>query len=461
MLFARLSKVARTASFRFAAIYAGLFALSAAVVGAVAIWTVVSAVERNRTQRIESEIAFFNDKYNEAGLGELVEDIKDRIRSSQGAGLYYAVIGSDGKPLTGNLALLPGKVGWRSVRYPVGAPANAQESLRVLVADFGNSVQLAVGDDFAPIEEIKRMFVDWGGWILAALVLVGIAAGWMLSVATLHRVDAITRTANAIIEGDLSSRVPLRGTGDDLDRLAETLNRMLDRISGLLENLRQVSNDIAHDLRTPLTRLRNRLSAASAIKGEAEHARAVELALIETDGILNTFTAMLRIAQLESGTRKAGFRPVDLSLLVERLAEDYRPAAEDEGKSLAAAIEPGLSTVGDKELLTNMVANLIDNAIQHTARDTTISVTLTSASSAPVVEVADDGLGVPEDQREKVFRRFYRLDRSRTTEGSGLGLAFVAAVAELHHVEIKMLDNSPGLRVRLQFPRPSAPMPLS
>jgi signal transduction histidine kinase len=282
----------------------------------------------------------------------------------------------------------------------------------------------------------------------------------MLSVATLHRVDAITRTANAIIEGDLSSRVPLRGTGDDLDRLAETLNRMLDRISGLLENLRQVSNDIAHDLRTPLTRLRNRLSSASTLEDPAERGRAVESAIVETDGILDTFTALLRIAQLESGTRKAGFRPVDLSLLMARLAEDYRPAAEDEGKSLAAAIQPGISTIGDKELLTHMVANLIDNAIQHTAAGTKILVTLASVESAPVVEVADDGVGVPEDEREKVFRRFYRLDRSRTTDGSGLGLAFVAAVAELHRVEIKMLDNSPGLRVRLQFPRPSAPISL-
>lgn len=454
MLSVQLPKVVRTASFRLAALYAGLFALSAILLGTIFFWAVESALERHRAQRIEAEIAFFESKFRSEGLAELIEEIAERIRSGQGGGLYYAVVGADQRLLAGNLNMALKQPGWIEVNYPTNV-VDGGERLRVFVADLGNSIRLAVGDDFGLIEEINGAVFSDAGWVLAAFIVLGLVGGWLLSVAFLKRVDAITKTADAIIEGDLARRIPLRGDGDDFDRLSATLNRMLDRISGLLENLRQVTNDIAHDLRTPLTRLRNQLFAASGTRNETELHAAIEDAIGETDEILATFAAVLRIAQVEAGTRKAGFQELDLSQAFERAADDFRPAAEEEGKTLVAEIHPGLTARGDKELVTHMLANLIDNAIQHTATGTRITVSLVNSPAGVAGSVADNGVGVPEDEREKIFRRFYRLERSRTTKGSGLGLAFVAAVADLHQIDLKVQDNSPGLRVVMRFPQAS------
>ena len=452
---ARLPKVIRTASFKLAAAYAALFVVSALVLGAVVFWVVASALERQRVEGIEAEMAFLQVEYAAEGLAELIEETGERISSGRGGGLYYAVVSADGRLLAGNLTEAPDRIGWQDIDYPIGGLNNADTRLRVLVVDIGNSVRLAVGDDFGLIEEIHRVLLGAFGWVLLAFLILGLAGGWLASSGFLKRVDLITKTADAIISGDVTRRIPIRGTDDDFDRLSATLNRMLDRISGLLESLRQVSNDIAHDLKTPLTRLRNGLAAAKSSSRQGPERAAIAAAIGETDRVLDTFSALLRIAQIESGTRRAGFRDVDLSCLVATVADDFRPVAEGQKKSLITDIQAGVATFGDQELLTQMLANLIENAIRHTPGDTQICLSLRSTASGVVAIVRDNGPGIPLEEREHVFRRFHRLERSRTTQGHGLGLSLVAAIADLHGIEVVVEDNAPGLAVILRIADPA------
>jgi signal transduction histidine kinase len=227
---------------------------------------------------------------------------------------------------------------------------------------------------------------------------------------------------------------------------------MLDRIADLMESLRQVSSDIAHDLKTPLTRLRNKLEIAhTLVSSSPDHKAAVGAAITDTDQILQTFSALLRISQIEAGTRRAAFHEVDLSQLFETVAHDFGPAVEAENQALITYIQPELRILGDRELLTQMLANLIENASRHSPEGTQIEMTLAGAASGPVGSVSDDGPGVPAHERERIFRRFYRLERSRTTPGSGLGLSLVAAVADLHRIEISTDDNGPGLKIIMKF----------
>jgi signal transduction histidine kinase len=255
------------------------------------------------------------------------------------------------------------------------------------------------------------------------------------------------------MDGDLAQRVPERGTDDDLDRLASTLNRMLDRVAELMDGLRQVSSAVAHELRTPLARLRQRLEAARSARSSPEHEAAIDDALLELDAVLDTFGALLRIAQIEAGTCRTGFTDVDLGAIAESVVEAFGPAAEDAGKTLVAAIAPGAHVRGDRELLSQLLANLVENGIRHTPGGVRIEVGVAPTGTGARAVVADDGPGVPAQERERVLRRFQRLERSRDVPGTGLGLSLVAAIADLHGARIVLEDNAPGLRVRLDFER--------
>jgi len=254
-----------------------------------------------------------------------------------------------------------------------------------------------------------------------------------------------------IMAGKLDERVPAIGMGDEYDRLTYNLNAMLDRIQTLMEGLRQVSTDIAHDLRTPLTRLRQQLESTLALDPSEAVESAVDRALAQVDEVLMTFDALLRIGQIEAGAGRARFETLDLSAIMERVRLAFEPAANDAGKSLVAGIAAGIAVRGDRELLTQMFANLIENALTHTYGPTTIVVSLARDGNAIIAAVADDGPGIPAHERDRVIRRFYRLDASRSTAGSGLGLALVAAIAELHGARLTLAANDPGLRVEVRF----------
>jgi signal transduction histidine kinase len=284
--------------------------------------------------------------------------------------------------------------------------------------------------------------------------MLGISGGTLLSRAFLGRVDAISRTAEAIIGGDLGHRVPTRGTGDDLDRLADTLNRMLDRIQALMESLRQVSSDVAHDLRTPLSRLYQRLEdARTHARSAAEYESAIDAAIGEAQGLLETFSALLRIAQVEGASARAGFCDVDLTAVTEAVCDAYRPDAEEGGHDITATIAQGVTVSGDKELLTQALSNVLENALRHTPPGTHISIRLIGGAPAGAhLTVEDDGPGVAAADLPRLADRFYRGEQSRTTSGNGLGLSLVAAVAELHGAKLSLDALQPGLRVSLSFP---------
>lgn len=452
----RLPRLLRTASFRFAALYLLLFAASAAVLGAVVFWTMRAALEQQLAARVETEIRTLADEYRAAGLARLVADVTVRGRGP--GALDYLVQGADGARLAGEVSPVGARRGWLRlrVREPEDGEGGQPEMLRALAVGLPGGLVLAVGDDFARITEAEEAVLGAFAWAVGVTVLLGAGGGAWLSHLFLRRVDAISRTAEAIIEGDLARRVPVRGTGDDLDRLAATLNLMLDRIASLMESLRQVSNDIAHDLRTPLSRLCQRLEEArTGARSVAEYERAVEGAVAEAEGLLGTFAALLRIAQVEAGAQRAAFRDVDLSALAETVADAFAPVAEDEGHVLSVQAAPGIRVHGDQELLTQVLVNLVENALRHTPRGSRIRVLLARApGGGPVLAVEDDGPGVPEAERERILRRFHRLEQSRTTPGSGLGLSLVAAVAELHGARLRVEDAKPGLRVSVAFAEP-------
>jgi signal transduction histidine kinase len=311
---------------------------------------------------------------------------------------------------------------------------------------------LTIATDASRIDEAQEAITDSFAWATAATLLLALAGGVGLSQGFLRRVDEINRATRAIMGGDLADRIRITGSGDELDQLGRNLNEMLDRLQGLMDGLKQVSNDIAHDLRTPLSRLKQRLEAVrSEANSVQEYKEAVGQAVQDADMALSTFGALLRIAQIESGSRRANFADLDLSSLLANLAITYSAVAEDMGKTLVSSIDPDIHVRGDRELLTQLLVNLIENALRHTPNGAKVSLSLAHRDQGPFAEVGDNGPGIPENERRNVFRRFYRLERSRSTPGSGLGLASVAAIADLHTARIELVDNEPGLKVALQF----------
>jgi signal transduction histidine kinase len=269
----------------------------------------------------------------------------------------------------------------------------------------------------------------------------------------LRRIDAVSRTARGIVAGDMSQRVPVRGTDDEFDELAASVNAMLNRIEDLMRSMRQVSNDVAHDLRTPLTRLRQRLEHARRRAQTTEELHeALAHSIAQVDSILETFGALLRIAQIEAGGRASEKSAINVSRFLTAIVDDFAPAAEDQGQTLVAEIDKGLSILGDPELLTQMVVNLVDNAIRHSPPGARICIEAKAVGDSLELAVVDNGPGIPSRERENVLRPFYRLEASRTTEGSGLGLSLVAAIAKRHDAKLSLGDNSPGLRVAVLFP---------
>jgi signal transduction histidine kinase len=344
--------------------------------------------------------------------------------------------------------------GWYELPIPP-QPGDDTDSSDTLMAQgqvLSNGWFLVVGQDTDQFTDFEDLILNVAAGSLATAFALALIGGLATSASMLRRVTAITDAGRDIMRGNLARRIALRGSSDEFDRLSANLNEMLDRIQMLMEGLRQVSNDIAHDMRTPLTRLRQRLELArTKATTVGDYETAVDKAIAETDEILDTFGALLRIAQIEAGTRRAAFTDVDLSGVLQTIVETYAPVAEDHEHGLASRIAEGVTVQGDRQLLTQMIANIVENALRHTPAGTHIEIELTAAS-APVCTIRDNGPGIPEPERQKVFRRFYRLDSSRATPGSGLGLSLVAAVAELHRIVVEIGDSQPGLWVTLRFP---------
>lgn len=330
---------------------------------------------------------------------------------------------------------------------------NATDNILVATRSLAENMRLVVADNLESVEDVENVVLNAFFIALALAIVLGLGASILFTRSMLRRVDSVTRTAEAIIGGGLSQRIALSGSGDDFDRLSATLNTMLDRIADLLENLRQVSNDIAHDLRTPLARLRQKLEDARIhAVSTTDCERAIDRATEEADALLNTFSALLRIAQIEAGVRRSSFRTVDLSDVMQAVFEAYGPVAEDAGRLLEADIQTTVKINGDRELLIQLFSNLVENAFRHTPSKSRIAIRLSCRNAIAIAEISDNGPGIPEYERDRVFRRFYRLEESRTTPGNGLGLSLVAAIVDLHRATLELSDNDSGLKVTIQFP---------
>jgi signal transduction histidine kinase len=451
----QLPRLFSTTSFRLATLFALIFGLSAGAVGAFVFVTVNSTLNNQERTRVQADALALKGEYDSGGMRDLMDAIHDRQHDKIAGGLDYTLFRANGDRLFGKLPKQQLKPGWKHLFGPPDGdePKGELERLLVFRQQLTPDLWLVVGDDVGRLHELGNDFLRVFGLAMLLALTLAVTGGAAVSIAFLRRIDSITRTAEAIIEGDVGQRISLRGSGDDLDRLAGTLNRMLDRIGVLMDAVRHVSTDIAHDLRTPLSRLRNALeNARDRARDVTEYKSAVSQAILESDAILETFSAILRIAQIESGSRRAGFRRINLSELVSNVAQSFLPTAEEQGHALVSHIENGIEIEGDRELVTQLAANLLDNAIRHTPNGVTIGISLKQNEAAAVLEVFDNGNGVASNERGKIFDRFYRGEASRTTPGNGLGLSLVAAVAGLHRGTATALDNNCGLVVRVEFP---------
>ncbi len=447
----RLTRILNTATFRLAAIYVVLFAASVAVLGVAAYLVTAAALEQRLDDRITGEMTALRAAYASGGLDHLTQMVKAHEQRLPAGPLEYRLMARQGELLAGTLPVVPQQPGWSNIKT-VESDGDVSRR-RVLLAALGGGIQLAIGADREQIEMVEQAIMNGFASAFGAVLVLGIVGGIALSLAFLKRVETIRRTADAIIRGDLTQRVPVSGSGDDLDRLSLTLNRMLDRIAELMESLRHISADIAHDLKTPLARLRQRLETTqSGARSVDEHAAAIKAAIADIDEILAVFGSLLRIAQIEAGTRRSGFRALDLGAVFATVADAFAPAAEDAGKDLEAKVKQGVQVLGDRELLTQMLANLVENAIRHTPPGTRIEVSLGSDRGRIIGMVADNGQGIPPEESERIFQRFYRLEQSRSTPGSGLGLSLVKAVADLHGIALEVRNAEPGLQIVMRFP---------
>jgi signal transduction histidine kinase len=456
-----LSRLLKAAPFRLAIIYAGLFSLSVLALAAILYFATTRLIEDQLRTTVMAELQALQSELDREGPAALVRAVSSRAADPAAQAFAYLLQDPAGRRLAGDLEPMAPDEAWRQL-VPEREESEDDEEEDDRQWFLGRGVVLPDGQfllvahDAEQLQELGELLLRSFGWTLAVAVPLALGGGVFMSLVTLRRIEAINRVSDEIRRGDLSRRVPHAGTDDEFDRHAININAMLDSIEHLTEGLRQVSTDIAHDLRTPLSRLRQALETArTKAQSPADLATAVEGAIAQTDAILETFGALLRIAQIEAGTRRAGFAGVDLSGLFRSLVEVYEPVAEDASHRLEARIEDDVWFRGDRELLTQMVANLIENTIRHTPTGTRIEVTLQRQDARALAVIADDGPGIPEPARERVFRRFFRLEASRSTPGSGLGLSLVAAIASLHGVRIELADNAPGLRVTLRFPNPA------
>jgi signal transduction histidine kinase len=449
----KLPNIIGTISFKLSALYLLLFLCSFLSIGISIYLLTIHTLEQQLKNSIEMEAVRLKTEYDSGGLAELKDEIDEFDERGMHTLFEYGVIDKNSQLLAGSLNNFQPSEGWQTVMRTPSANKTGKELFYIKVMALPNNFWLGVGLDGEYIQKAGEAIIQafTGGFVL--VILLGAGGGLYISGAFLRKIESITNSTQAIIAGDLKHRLPVSKNRDELDNLALLLNQMLDKIGSLIENIQQVSNDIAHDLRTPVSHLKFRLENALTRNLTAEqYKERIAFATQEVDTILDTFSAMLRISQIESGSRRSGFKTVNLSNIVVSVIDALHPVAEEQGKTIRADIGQDITLTGDKELLTQMAFNLLDNAILHTPGNTLINVSLRSTGAQTEFIVADNGPGIAESYRLKVFQRFYRLEQSRTTPGNGLGLSIVAAIADLHGGTIALEDNNPGLKVVLNLP---------
>jgi signal transduction histidine kinase len=436
---------------RLSALLIGLFAASALLLGVMTYVIAGRAMRAELHDFIDADQGAVYSGYRSEGLSEAIEVVQ-QLTASPGDSGRYLLQEHSGRRLAGNLPPMAP----RSGLFVVEAREAGLGGRHVVLGQgsfLPDGTYLFVGENTDRLAGTRERILGSFGWIIGATILLALTGGALLSFGYLRRVDAIIRTCQAVVAGRFGERIALTGSQGQLDRLSAAVNDMLDRIATLVESLRQVSSDIAHDLRTPLTRLRQRLESARAAHGSAQQLEdLIERALQDCDAILAVFSALLRISQIESGTRLASFAEVALCTLLGQIAELFAPVAEDGQQQLLTELGAPVSVHADRTLLMQMFSNLVENAIRHAGEGARIRIECRPAGSDVLVRIIDSGPGIPAAEHHKVFDRLYRLERSRNTAGNGVGLALVAAIAKLHRCTVVLSDAAPGLCVTIRMP---------
>jgi len=448
-------RILRSTSVRLALGYAGLFIASSLLLGGLLWWLTAGYLDREIEAVILSDTRAVSDSLRDFGLAGAVDTVRERIGRYGDQNAIYLLTGPTLAPVAGNLDGWPVQAGraagWYQADMVRGGTVHATRLLHIALP---GGFHLLVGRDVQELIELRAVILEALAIAAAAALLLGILGAFLVRRAAQRRVEAINRTAAAIVQGDLAQRLPTRESADEFDQLADTVNRMLEQIEQLVEGVRNVSNAIAHDLRTPLAEVRVRLEEVLRNRPPQEATfEAIDETLQEIDRVMAMFNALLRLAEIDSGVRRSGFRPVDLASVVEEVVELYGPTAEAGQITLAVEDEPGLMVQGDPFLLAQALGNLLDNAVKFSPLGGRVLLSLARrADDRILVTVADQGPGIPDCEKERVAERFFRGDASRGTAGFGLGLSVVASVARLHGGSLVLADAAPGLVASLALP---------
>lgn len=455
----RISRIFRTSTFRLAFLYTVVFGGSVAALFVFVYLNTSVFAERQVEAAIEAEVQGFQETFEREGVTGLALAIDRRVDPNIRTDGVYLLMDSNQRRIAGNLLAWPRNteaddlwINFSIIEMRRAEPSRADVRALQLIVPGG--FRLLVGRDIRDTRDFRDQLIRSLNIGVAITVALGLLGGFFFSRSIMGRVERINQTCRRIMRGDLSQRIPGADQTDELGRLSASVNEMLDQIERLMNGLREVSDNVAHDLRTPLNRLRARLESALAQATDESEKRELEDAIEEADALLATFSSLLRIARAEAQVRQS-FTLVDLSAVATETADLYEPLADDKGVAMQTDIPSGLTVWGDPHLIAQALANIVDNAVKYTPPGGHVSLALADAGAAVRVRVTDTGPGIPPAYRDKVFERLYRLDSSRTTAGSGLGLSLVGAVAKSHDIKVEMADNGPGLRVDLLCPKPA------
>ena len=464
-----LTKTLRSTTFRLALISIAVFGAMVIALFGYVYWSTTKFVLSRSDSAIEAEQAMLRDVYDRGGRDALTLAIEQRDAVARFQGGIYLLADGSFAPIAGNLKEWPptlkGAGEWAEFKsQPPNAKAGRGPALfRARAENLPDGSHLLVGRD---VSDLGR-FADeiYAALATATLLIFILAAVASVSVTrrTVGRIESINATSRAIMKSGLGTRIPLHGTEDEWDHLAQNLNSMLERIEVLMAEVKQVSDNVAHDLRTPLTRMRARLEKASIEKGGRDHEQSlIGETIADLDDVLRMFSSLTRISQIETTNKTSAFRMLDLGEIATQVAELFDAAAESKGGRVEVTGNQSVPVVADRDLLFDAVANLVDNAVKHGRAGGRVVVSTDKIDGEAVISVSDQGPGIPATEFEHVFKRFYRLERSRGTPGNGLGLSLVAAVARVHGARITLSDNEPGLKVALHFPsiQQSASLPV-
>jgi len=460
----QLQRLLRTTAFRAALLYACVFSLLSAIGLGFIYWSTASYMDEQIDARLRLETEVLLNLYQRQSLPALLESIHRRTREDQQRIYFYALWGSDSRALAGQLSTWPSGLDAQRTYATLQLSdvikvnnARGDDLVRVLVTDLPDGYRLLVGRDLHEEQALLAHTLNITLAVVGVIFLLALGGSMLLGQAALQRIDTVNRTAGDIIAGDLSQRIPLSGRDNEFDELGRKLNEMLGRIEQLMAGMRQVTDNVAHDLRKPLSRLRNRLEVTLLeARHEDEYRAVLEQSIVDADELLKTFNALLSIAQAEAGVKRNDWSRFDLRALMEDLADLYGAVAEDKGilfdwQAPENTENTDLRLYGNRHLLAQALGNLLDNAVKYTPEGGRIEFSAQAENNTLRVTVADSGPGIPTADRNRVLQRFVRLDSARSQPGNGLGLSLVNAVAKLHKATLELDDNQPGLRVVLHL----------